>query len=337
VREALAPILRCPVCHKEGDWSLDADTRDEREIREGALRCGGCGAARPVEHGIVDMLADPPEFVAREAAGLGRFADTMRADGWDREKILSLPNVDLGYWYGQAVGMEQVLRSPETAPLLRPGARILDVGSNTCWASAKLAEQGLDVVALDIATHEMQGLRTADWWMEDRGVYFERVLGIMFDLPFASASLDLIFCCEVLHHNHAANLRATFKEFARVLKPGGTVIVINEPLRTVLRPNLHPGSEVAEYEGHEHVYTRSSYTRAARGAGLDVEVIGPWTVGMFQGAPWPITPETSTLTALRTAAAHAVRRNRALRRAFLAFKSLVVGEVSLYMTATKRA
>jgi len=337
MREALAPILRCPACGQGGDWALDARTRDEREVREGTLRCASCGAERPVEHGIVDMLADPPEFVVREAAGLGRFAETMRNDGWDRERILSLPDVDLGYWYGQAIGMEQVLKSPQTRPLLKPGARIVDVGSNTCWASAKLAQAGLDVVALDITTHEMQGLRTADWWMDDRDIYFERVLGVMFDLPFADASLDLIFCSEVLHHNHASNLRATFREFERVLKPGGTVIVINEPLRTVLRPNLHPGREVASYEGHEHVYTRPSYVRAARGAGLDVELLGPWTVGMFGGAPWAITPETPTSTALRAGLAQGVRRNRVLRRAFLAYKSLVVGEVSLYMTATKPA
>ena len=35
--------------------------------------------------------------VTREAAGLQRFADHMRASGWDRERVLSLPNDPSGY------------------------------------------------------------------------------------------------------------------------------------------------------------------------------------------------------------------------------------------------
>lgn len=55
-------------------------------------------------------------------------------------------------------------------------------------AAATFARHGLDVTALDISTHVMQGLCTADWQMEDKGVYFERVLAMMFDLPFADGS-----------------------------------------------------------------------------------------------------------------------------------------------------
>lgn len=336
MREGLAAILRCPACGQEdGRWTVEAQARDEREIREGALCCGGCGKTRTVDGGIVDMFEDPPEFVTREAAGLGRFAELMANDGWDRAKILELPYVDLGYWYAQAVGMEQVLDSPETAPHLRPGAKILDVGSNTCWASATFAQRGLDVIALDISDHVLQGLKTADWWIEDKDIHFERVLGVMFDLPFATASLDLVFCSEVLHHNHRANLHATFREFHRVLKPGGKVIVINEPIRALRSPKLDPGKEVASYEGHEHAYMRSSYLRAARKAGFALELLGPRTVGMFSGGAWTIRPETTPLLAFRMAAAQVVRRSRLLKRAFLFWRTSIDG-MSLHMVATKR-
>ena len=40
---------------------------------------------------------------------------------------------------------------------------VLDVGSNTCWAANQFARRGLNVVALDIATAEMQGLYTAEF------------------------------------------------------------------------------------------------------------------------------------------------------------------------------
>src|SRR5262249_3934979 len=151
----------------------------------------------PIEDGIVDLLYDPPEFVRREAAGLGRFAERMRQDGWDKERIRALPNIPDGYWYAQGTSMNQLL---ELIPF-KPGATLLHVGSNTCWASNIFASRGLEVIALDIATVEMQGLRTAEYFFEAGGAHFERLLGTMFHLPIASSTLDYVFCCEVLHHN----------------------------------------------------------------------------------------------------------------------------------------
>ncbi len=249
MRDALLPTLRCPRCRSDGALALEAGTCEVGEIRTGRLRCEACELETRIAEGIVDLLVNPPAFVTREAAGLERFAELMRSDGWDRERVLALPEGEQqGYWYGQSLAIHQTLQSIE----LRPGTRLLDIGSNTCWASAIFAQHGLDVVALDIATTPMQGLRTADWWFEARQVYFERVLGMMFDLPFASESFDYVWCCEVLHHNHRANLVRTVREAHRVLRPGGRLLVVNEPQRSLRKPMLRPGHDVARFEGHEH-------------------------------------------------------------------------------------
>ena len=121
---------------------LDASERSSVEVRSGSLTCASCGHVASVSRGVVDLMPDPPDFVRREALGLERFADTMRADGWDRERILRLPDDPLEYWQGQKAAMEHLLATVE----LRPGSTLLDVGSNTCWASNVFASRGLDVV-----------------------------------------------------------------------------------------------------------------------------------------------------------------------------------------------
>jgi SAM-dependent methyltransferase/uncharacterized protein YbaR (Trm112 family) len=332
MRPDLADRLRCPRCRQEG-LALSAAERDEKEVRSGELTCEECGERRAIREGIADLLPpDTPGFVSREGAGLGRFAETMRADGWDRERILRLPDEPSGYWYAQGVAMNQTLGNPELD--FQPGKRILDVGSNTCWAAATFARHRLDAVALDITPTLMQGLETAEWWMDEHDIYFERVLGVMFDLPFAADTFDYVWCCEVLHHNHTANLRQTMRELYRVLKPGGRLIVVNEPVRAIRDPKLNPGHEVAEYEGHEHAYLRRSYVRSARRAGFDVQVVGPWLHGTFTDQTFVIPPDMPRRIGLKAALTHIARRTPGLAPAVLAWRTYVTG-TSLYMLGTK--
>jgi SAM-dependent methyltransferase len=280
VREAITRILRCPRCETDASLRLTSARSDEREVREGELTCSGCGQRFAVADGIIDLLGDAPEFVRRERAGLERFAAVMRADGWDRERVRALPDVDLPYWHGQRRAMDALLERAE----LRRGGRLLDVGSNTCWASRIFAGLGLEVIALDIATSELQGLRTADYFIDGGEVFFERLLAVMFALPLAGESIDYAFCCEVLHHNDATHLRRTFRELHRVLRPGGRLFVVSEPMRFPLRLKRDHGREVAQFDGNEHVYFLHQYYVAARRAGFEVAFPGLARTGWRPGA-----------------------------------------------------
>lgn len=331
MRPDLAPRLRCPACRRAALELTAVEERDEREVRSGELACAACGATAPIAGGIVDLLRDPPPFVAAESAGLGRFADLMRSDGWTRETLMKLPHIEDGYWYAQGVLMDQTLDTVAFAP----GDTILDVGSNTCWAAATFAARGMEATALDIATAEMQGLATADWHFADKGVFFERVLGMMFDLPFADSSFRYVWACEVLHHNHRANLARTLREIHRVLEPGGQLIVANEPLRALMTPKLNPGHEVAQFEGHEHAYVRASYTWAARRAGFAVDVRGPRYHETFRGGPILLSPEMRYDQLYRAATVMASRRSPWLRKLLLAGRAYVMGDTALHMVCTK--
>jgi SAM-dependent methyltransferase len=331
VRDQLLELLRCPACRAERALELDARERDEYEVREGALNCGACGRSFAVEEGIADLLHDPPDFVVREGAGLGRFAEMMRNEGWDRAKILSLPDLEDPYWYGQRTSYDQLLSRVDFAP----GETLLDVGSNTCWASNLFARLGLEVIALDITKTEMQGLRTAEYFIDSGEVFFERVLSNMADPAIASDSLDYVFCCEVLHHNDLAAMRRTFKEIHRILKPGGKLLVINEPMRFPLMLKRDHAVEVAHWEGNENVHFFHQYFLGARSAGFGVRVLPPAYMPAFSGHPAVIALDASPRLVAGELVRYVIRRFRPIRWSYLAWKTLIAGDCSLSMICTK--
>jgi SAM-dependent methyltransferase len=310
---------------------LHPESSDAREVREGTLVCEFCGSSHTVHRGVGELLVEPPEHVAVEADGLGRFAELMRSDGWDADKIRRLPNIDDGYWYVQAFSINQLANEIDFAP----GEWLLDIGSNTCWASNFFATRGLRVVALDISLWEMQGLWSSDFFIAEDISYFERVLGSMSEMPIASDSLDYVYACEVLHHNDVRSLRATFEEAYRVLKPGGRMLVINETLKSYADPvGVHPEA-VAEFEGYEHAHWAARYRWEAIHAGFSTRLIMPRYHG-FWSAP---KPEGRTpLRPLRRFAWEMLRRDPVIgHRLYTSWLNHLRGGVSFGMVATKPA
>jgi ubiquinone/menaquinone biosynthesis C-methylase UbiE len=238
--------------------------------------------------------------------------------------------------------MKQTL---ETTPF-KPGEWLLDVGSNTCWASNRLAQVGLNVIALDIATHELQGLYTSDYFIAEGLSYFERVVGSMNDMPIASESLDYVFCCEVLHHNDPSGLINTFKEAYRVLKPGGRVLIVNETLKTVSDPVGVNVEGVAEFDGYEHAHWAFQYRWAATRAGFVTRVNEPTYHWFFRPLPdaGPVEmyrraqqPDQTRAKNFKSGAISALKTSRLGRRAFLAYVNHVRGDAQLQMVAVKPA
>ncbi len=330
MKAEFAKDLRCPACLRDGMLALDAGESDAREVREGTLRCGACATEFPVHRGVPELLYQPPAHVVAEAAGLERFAAKMAGGGWDKELMLKLPDLEHGYWYVQARSMHQLLT---TIPF-QPGQSIVDVGSNTCWASNHFAKRGLRAIALDIATVELQGLYTADWFIEE-GVFFERVLASMDAMPLASNSVDYVYCCQVLHHNDNDSLRRTFKEIFRVLKPGGRLLMVNETLKSVRDPDGVHDEAVQEYEGYEHAHWAMRYRWEATRAGLLTEIAEPHYRSFFGDAEPTIPPETGRLRALGLRLGFSLRSNGLARRLYLAWLNHVWGGVSMNMIATK--
>jgi SAM-dependent methyltransferase len=327
MRKELTDRLRCPACAADRSLVLTAAVDNGFEVREGELECRVCAARFVVRAGIVDLLLDPPDYVAREAAGLERFAEVMRADGWDGDRIRQLPYVDLPYWWGQRRAFEYWSGQLPFSP----GEWLLDVGANTCWASAMFAQLGLSVVALDIATTDLQGLASAEHFIADGSVLFDRLISSMASPSVASDSMDYVFCCEVLHHNSLSELHRTFRECFRVLRPGGSLLVVNEPLRFPLKPKRRHAQEVADFDGNEHAYFLHQYLLAARRAGFALSVRWPRNVprpARDEDAPPPHSGGHGPLR-------RSLARVGPLRKAKVAWRLAIAGDASLNMLCRK--
>jgi SAM-dependent methyltransferase len=132
-----------------------------------------------------------------------------------------------GIDYG-AIGQAQVVGKLRKALGHAPRryARALEIGAGTGYFSLNLTLAG--VVGHAVATDISPGmLRTLERSAAELGIEVETAACEASELPFEDDSFDLVFGHAVLHH--LPDLDAAFREFRRVLRPGGVVAFCGEP------------------------------------------------------------------------------------------------------------
>jgi ubiquinone/menaquinone biosynthesis C-methylase UbiE len=106
--------------------------------------------------------------------------------------------------------------------------RGLEIGAGTGYFTLNLLRAGVlrEAVASDISPGMLRALSAS---AGDLGLPVETVACEASSLPFDDASFDLVFGHAVLHH--LPDLAGAFREFRRVLRPGGVVAFCGEPSR----------------------------------------------------------------------------------------------------------
>jgi ubiquinone/menaquinone biosynthesis C-methylase UbiE len=133
--------------------------------------------------------------------------------------------IDLG-----EIGQRQVRAKLEKALGEAPASfgDALEIGAGTGYFTLNLLQLGLveRATATDISPGMLASL---DASAAELGVDVRTVRCEAEELPFDDESFDLVFGHAVLHH--IPDLGRAFGEFARVLRPGGTVVFCGEPSR----------------------------------------------------------------------------------------------------------
>jgi SAM-dependent methyltransferase len=159
-----------------------------------------------------------------------------------------------GIDYG-AKGAAQVLGKMQKAlgQPLRPMGRGLEIGAGTGYFSLNLLKQGIltGVTCTDVSPGMLETLSGS---AERLGLDVETVICDAEQLPFENDSFDVVFGHAVLHH--IPDLPQAFREFRRVLKPGGVIAFCGEPSRT--------GDRLASYPKRAALAVAPLWRRALR-------------------------------------------------------------------------
>jgi len=110
----------------------------------------------------------------------------------------------------------------------RPFARSLEIGAGTGYFSLNLLRAGVvrQATCTDLSPGMLSALKAN---ASELGLAVKAVRADAEDLPFADGAFDLVLGHAVLHH--IPDLPGAMAEFARVLRPGGTVLFAGEPSR----------------------------------------------------------------------------------------------------------
>ena len=155
---------------------------------------------------------------------------------------------------GSPPALERILMDPATRPAVR--GKVIDLAAGTCWATARISkiQEVKEVVALDMSERFLTTV--ADRIITQLAGDREKIrfaVSSFNDIPLDSDYFDCAFLIAAIHHS-VTPLR-TLLEVLRVLKPNGSLLVI-EATSSVM------GIRKARQNGHK-ITTESGATEIA--------------------------------------------------------------------------
>lgn len=145
----------------------------------------------------------------------------------------------------------------------KPSSTILDVGCGTGILLSQLLklDRKLNLYGVDIAK-EMVGV--AKQKFENTSVSIQ--VGSGDNLPFTREFFDYVTCANSFHHHPDSS--KSLKEMCRVLKPGGTFVLLDPHNNGIIRKCINKILNVVFKEGKTNIYTKEQLRKLFQQAGF---------------------------------------------------------------------
>ncbi len=177
-------------------------------------------------------------------------------------------------------GQVQELRQ-RTATLARmqPGEQVLEVGCGTgtlALIANKCVGRAGRVAGIDPGTEQIAGARKK---AARRNVSIEFQTGVIEQLPFPDQTFDVVFSTLMMHHLPAPLKRQGLAEIARVLKPGGRLVIAD-----FKRKQERQGQAARFHAGGSSIQDLVAMVSEAGFLEVETEEIRPLHFSAFPGA-----------------------------------------------------
>ncbi len=153
--------------------------------------------------------------------------------------------------------------------------RILEIGAGGAWFTGEISKlpRVVEITAIDASPEKLKELAPKVFKMTKANTAkITRMPGDYHLLDFPKNHFDFVLSSAVLHH--ARNIVQVLREAKRVLKPGGRLVAIREPVWPLVKIKSRSKmlAKLLETGVNEHFYTLSDYKEFFKQAALPLEV-----------------------------------------------------------------
>ena len=257
----------------------------EKSISEGIIRCKLCNLWYPIYDGIANFL--PSDLADKSRRDSFRekwqinFEDRTTPIDCDssKDKKLQIDFFDADtHIYDENMENTPFWKAndwnclKEWVPMLGKGDLLLDLGCGSGRASLPFAQNGINVIGLDIS--EQMVLRAKHKSQKLGFEYLtDYVVGDSESLPFRQNSFDAVLAFGVLHH--VPSPQKMLQQMSKVLKDNGLYFG-HENNKTILRPIFDFMMNISrlwiEEAGNHPLIAKSELTHWANVVNLDVKI-----------------------------------------------------------------
>jgi 2-polyprenyl-3-methyl-5-hydroxy-6-metoxy-1,4-benzoquinol methylase len=173
---------------------------------------------------------------------------------------------EFDYWGANQFSANETRRNQAIFQLakIKPGQKVLDIGSGRGWLSQYAAAQGAQVTALDLSETNLKRIRQQD-------SRIHTVLGDACEIPIKDTKFDLIVALEVLEH--IPQPEVAIAHWKSLLAPRGRLLICVPDQETIYYMLCIHCNQKTPMNAHLHSFDAKKLTALLISAGFRISLV----------------------------------------------------------------